>query len=332
MMPDDWQWLRPLWLLGLLPLIVTWWWVIRRHQAGSGWDAWVDAELQPYVLSSPSPGSKIPVHLLFLCWLLCVLVLAGPVWQQQPVPVYESRPSLVAVMDVSPSMNLDDLKPTRMQRAVFKLSDLLDRAVGIELGLLVFAERPYVISPITDDVNTLQAFLPSLSTELAPVRGSNLHLAIDKAVELLQQAGKQTGQIVLFTDSDIDDRDIASAKRAKGAGYTVSVIGVGTKNGAPLRSNEGGFVYDANGSIVVPKVNVTELQQLGQAGGGASTLITRSGKDIDTALRLSNDSNLNSDEPLQQDNYSDYWIEQGVWLLPVLALLSLGLFRRGLFL
>lgn len=327
---DALEWLRPFWLMAIMPLLIGWWWVARFIHGSSAWESWVDPELQPHVLSSAAQGSRWGVHGLFLAWLLTVVVLAGPVWEQQPVPVFESRPSMIAVVDVSPSMNLEDLQPSRIERLVFKMSDLLDQAKGIELGLLVFAERPYVVSPLTDDIETLRAFLPSLTTDLAPVPGSELHLAIDKAVALFQQAGKTSGQIVLFTDSRIDEQDIDAADAAREAGYWVSVIGVGTTNGAPLRDRDGQFVRDQNGSLVVPKIDVSMLRSLADAGGGVSTLITRGNSDIESVFRLS-DSLLDPDDStLEQGQTSDYWVEHGVWLLPFFALFSLGFFRRGL--
>ncbi len=329
-MIDSIHWLRPLWLLAIFPLLVLWWWVIRHRLASSAWENFVDPELQPFVLAPSSKGSRIGIHVLFITWLIGLLVLAGPVWEQQPVPVYEARPSMLVVMDISPSMDLDDLAPSRMQRAVFKLSDLLDLAKGIEIGMLVFAERPYVVSPLTDDVSTLQAFLPSISTALAPVRGSQLNLAIDRAVELLQQAKKPDGQIVLITDSDVSERDIDAARAAFDAGFRVSVIGVGTRNGAPLRDAQGNFARNANGDVVIPKLNMVELGKLSQAGGGISSTISASGADIKSVVELSNASPVNAIETSSDTPVSDYWVEHTVWVLPLFLLLGLGVFRKGL--
>lgn len=333
-MMESLHWLRPLWLLALLPLIAAWWWVLRRGVGSSAWESYVDPALQPYVLAPASKRSHLGVHALFFTWFLALIVLAGPVWEQQPVPVYEARPSMVVVMDISPSMDLDDLAPSRIERAVFKLSDLLDQARGIDIGLLVFAERPYVVSPLTDDVKTLQAFLPSVSTALAPVRGSQLNLAIDRAVELLQQAGKADGQIVLFTDSEIRDQDVTAASAANDAGYALSVIGVGTRNGAPLRDENGNFIRNENGAVVVPKLNMSELRKLANAAGGVSTAITANTSDINAVIELSasqiKDQTGSTLDGAQDNRVSDYWVEHTVWVLPLFLLMGLGLFRKGL--
>lgn len=333
-MMESLHWLRPMWLAPLLPLIGVWWWVVRRRMSGSAWESYVDPALQPFVLGPASSGSKLGVHALFFTWLLGLIVLAGPVWEQQPVPVYEARPAMVVVMDISPSMDLDDLAPSRIERAVFKLSDLLDQARGMDIGLLVFAERPYVVSPLTDDVETLKAFLPSVSTNIAPVRGSQLNLAIDRAVELLQQARKTDGQIVLFTDSDVSEQDIEAASSANDAGYTLSVIGVGTRNGAPLRDVRGNFIRNESGVVVVPKLNMSELGKLANTAGGVATAITAGTSDIQSVIEISvsqlDDQTDTAPDEASDNRVSDYWVEHAVWVLPLFLLLGLGFFRKGL--
>jgi len=327
---DTLHWLRPYWLVGLPLLLFAWWFVARRLPSHSAWEQWVDPALHKYVLGGQAKASRIGMHCLFLVWMAVLIVLAGPVWEQQPVPVFEAKPAVMLVVDVSPSMNLNDLPPSRMQRAVFKVSDFLDAASGFEFGLLVFSERPYVVSPLTDDADTLRAFLPSLNPSLAPIAGSELNLAVEKAATLLQQAGKAQGQIVVFTDSRIDDADVAAAKAAYDSGYTVSVIGVGTVSGAPLRNAEGEFIRDASGSLVIPKVDAAELREFASAGGGVSRLVSRGTVDINSVIELSKIIATPTDTATDSNPRVDYWVEHGVWFLPVLLFLSLGLFRRGL--
>jgi len=114
------------------------------------------------------------------------------------------------------------------------------------------------------------------------------------------------------------------------------VIGVGTKNGAPLRNETGDFVRDSNGSVVVPKVNIAQLRALAKAGGGVSSLLTRSAQDIEAVFQLSeglaisNPDTESGSDSAELTPVADYWVEYGVWVLPILLLLALGLLRRGL--
>jgi len=197
-------------------------------------------------------------------------------------------------------------------------------------------------------MKTLQAFLPSISTSLAPVRGSQLHLAINRAVALLQQAGKTQGQIVLFTDSNVSSQDIEASEAASDSGFVVSVVGVGTRNGAPLRDENGNFVRNTEGDVVVPKLNMDELSRLTYPARGVSSVITANSSDIQSLVELSNlqvrDENgtaENTDPSVKhnggntldntgQDRVSDFWVEHLVWVLPVFLLMALGFFRKGL--
>jgi len=80
----------------------------------------------------------------------------------------------------------------------------------------------------------------------------------------------------------------------------------------------------------VPKVEISELRKLAEAGGGVSTLITRGGGDLNAVFNLSASAVLNDPNAIEQDARSDYWVEYGVWVLPIVMLLALGFFRRGL--
>ena len=221
------SWLRPWWLIALLPLAILaiqWW---RTQGSNSDWARYVDVALQPYVIESGAGSSKRASWILFLVWAIAIIILAGPVWEKTEVPVFAARPAVVTLLDLSPSMRLDDVKPDRLSRARFKLEDFLDQSKDMQVGLIAFSERPYVISPLTDDITTVSAFLPSLTPEIMPVQGSRLDLAIVRAVELLDQASVSSGSIFLITDSRVGQRDIDAAVHARSRGHSVSVLAVG---------------------------------------------------------------------------------------------------------
>jgi len=328
--------LRPFWLWAYLPLLllVIFWW--RRRQPLGNWDALVDKQLQAYVIESGSERRSWAPLLMFAVWALCILLLAGPVWEQQEVPVFEAEESEVVLLDLSRSMLTDDIKPDRLTRARFKLRDLLKRSQGVQIALLAFSERPYVISPLTDDVETIDAFVPSLAPDIMPVQGSRIDLAIDRAVELLQQAKAVNGRLVLITDSEVNDLAIEAASRAQELGHQLSIIGVGTSRGAPLRGADGRFIQAANGAIVVPQLKMDGLQRLAQAGGGVAVKVSSDDSDLDQVLQ-SNAGLVtrkeNAQSSLAGDNESmqqNWWVERSPLLLPLIVLAALFLFRRGI--
>jgi len=323
-------WLRPEWLWGLIPLVLLAMLLWRRNSQAGDWDALVDSALQPYVLESGSRRSKLVPALGLLFCLISLLMLAGPVWKQIEMPAYKQQQSQVILFDLSASMNTDDLKPSRLVRARYKLQDLLERSTGVQMGLIAFSERPYVVSPLSDDAATLGAFIDSLSPDIMPVGGSRADLAIDNAVELLQQAGAGDGQIILITDTSVNENLKAAALRARDAGYKVSVLGAGTAAGAPLRGNDGQFIKDRNGSIVVPRVDIKQYRLLSATTGGMAVLLRDNDQDIDVLVQAQR-SLATGEDAGSNDSSADAtnWVDYGPYLVPLLMLLMLPFFRRG---
>jgi len=314
----DVNWLRPLWLLGFIPwvLVLVYWWRGGKHY--SAWEQVVDPALRPYVIEgSAQPRSPAPLW-LFAAWALALLMLAGPVWKQQEVPVFQAQQAEVVLLDLSSSMLADDIAPDRLTRARFKLSDLLARSAG----------RPYVISPLTEDTSTIEAFLPSLHPDIMPVQGSRLDLAVERAVVLLEQTGVQQGHILYIGDQRINQRDIDAVAQAREQGHRVSVIAVGTSAGKPLRDENGQFVRDASGAVVVPQIDMSQMRRLADSGGGRAVMLTTDSQDLDTLSAIREALRINVGDP-SETTRKVYWVEYAPLLVWPLMLVALLLFRRG---
>ena len=322
------HWLRPWWLLALLPLAAAtfWWW--RQRSSVSAWETVVDQALQPYVIEAGNARRRWSPLALMGVWLLTTLVLAGPVWQQREVPVFEAQQAAVILFDLSASMLTDDIKPNRLVRARFKLNDLLERTAGMQLALIGFSERPYVISPLTDDAATVKAFVPSLVPDIMPVQGSRVDLAIARGLQLLAQAQIARGHLLLVTDSATGERELSMAESVVEAGHRLSVLAVGTRSGSPLRAADGGFVLDDQGVIVVPRIDQAALEVLAKTGGGVATLISSDAQDLDRLMAVQQRIAVEGDAS-EIKHKETYWIEWGPWCVILISIAALGLFRRG---
>lgn len=328
-MPDV-TWLRVEWLWGLLPFALLSVFVWRRNTQPGDWESLVDPALQPYVLESAGHRSKfIPMVSLVFC-LLALLMLAGPVWHKKEAPAFKQQQAQVVLFDLSASMLTDDLKPSRLVRARYKLQDLLDRSKGVQMGLIAFSERPYVISPLSDDAATLGAFVESLSPEIMPVGGSRADLAVDNAISLLQQAGASDGQIIMISDTQVDENLRNAAKRSADAGFKLSVLGAGTAGGAPLRGSGGQFVKDRSGAIVVPRVEIADYRALAASAGGTAVLLSDGDQDINAILNVQKQLTVQAASNTSDTNTDVVnWVEYSPYVIPLLMLLLLPLFRRG---
>lgn len=339
MVNGELEFLRPLWLWGLLPLTLGAWWAWRRSRrtTTSAWERVVDPALAPYVIEPERTGSRGRgvVRWLFAGWALALLALSGPVWEWREVTLHDAPRAQVLVLDLSRSMLAEDIVPDRLTRARYKVRDLLERAGGTRTGLVAFAERPYVISPLTDDAATLEAFLPSLEPSLMPAQGSRPALAIALAAALLERSAAPGGHLILITDAEPSEETMAAAAAARAAGHRLSVLGVGTSRGAPLRDANGQFVRAADGGIVVPQLDMAALGELARAGGGVAVALSSDGSDVEALARVRTATAPSAREEGNERNAAAgrtgerYWTERAPWLLPPLALLALALFRRG---
>ena len=142
----NFHFLRPQWLLALIPLVLLLW-LIRRQGDGSDsvWSRICDADLLRYLLvSHDSKASRLPLWLLAGGGLIAVLALADPAWDKQPQPVFRNLDARVIVFDLSRSMLAADLAPSRLARARFKVADILRRSKEGQTGLVVFAGDAFV--------------------------------------------------------------------------------------------------------------------------------------------------------------------------------------------
>jgi len=326
---DHWQdfhFLRPLCLL-LLPVlagVLFWWWRQRRH-AGS-WSAVVEPQLLPHLLSGKlSRVSVWPLLVMSLAGVLMIVALAGPTWQRLSQPLFQQQSALVILWDLSRSMLSTDLRPNRLQKSRFKLLDLLHQRKEGQTALVVFAGTAYTVVPLTEDVLTIEAMLSSLHPDLMPAQGSRPELAIEKAVQLFQQGGILHGQVLLLTDSD-SPAAVTAAEQLQQSGHRLSVLAVGTPQGAPIPKEQGGFIKDRQGNIVLPGLNETRLQQMALAGGGLYQRLSLGDQDLHRLLSLWSRSDKQMSESQAQ---FDQWQEQGPWLLLLVLPLAALLFRRG---
>ena len=327
-MPEAFHFQQPVWFLALLPLAVLIWRVRGHGSTDSAWRRVCDANLLPYLLINPTRGdSRLPLWLLAGGWLIAVIALADPVWEKMPQPVFRTEESRVVVLDLSRSMASPDLKPSRLERARYKVEDVLRRSEEGQVGLVVFAGDAFVVAPLTQDARTITELLKALEPGLMPVQGSRVDRGLRKAGELLTQAGAGRGEILLVTDGYEGSQAIDAARDLRRQGYTVSVLGVGTAEGAPLSDEGGGFVHDDKGAIVVPRLDVASLRALAAAGGGRYATITGNGADLNALLtpltpRL--------DAKVEQTGLqTDAWRSRSPWLVVLLLPLAALAFRRG---
>lgn len=327
---EEFHFLRPEWLLALLPALIACWWLHHRQKQVGNWGHVISPELLPFLLDSvPKKQRRILPVVAMTGWLLATLAMAGPTWERTPLPVHKQENALVILFDLSPSMLAQDLKPNRLTRARLKLIDLLQQRKEGTTALIAYSGDSFVVSPLTDDADTIAALVPALDPYIMPSHGSNIEAAIEQALELAFNTGLTEGNFLLVTDSVAPSAQDTINETIKDLGdFRLSILGIGTKEGAPIPLGNGGFAKDKSGSIVVPRLNITSLKKLANLNGGRYTNLTADDADI---LYLAQQFNAQTNSPNKQlERTFDSWSDQGYWIALPLLLILLPAFRRGL--
>lgn len=311
---ENFHFLRPIWLLALLPVLLFFIAMWRVNSVVTAWDKAIDKSLLPYLLDrSKNASQRTPLILLFCAWCLSILALAGPVWEQLPQPVQKREDALVIVMDLSLSMFAPDHSPNRLDLAKRKLRDILDLRAEGQTALVVYAGDAHTVTPLTDDVVTIAALVPSLSPNIMPLFGSNPTAALDLAIDLLDGTDATRGKVLLMTDGISGfDEELLITEQFADNDYQLLIMGIGTEEGAPIRTNDGNFLTDDAGSLIVPTLNKNVLQSLANRVNGRYHDIQLADSDL---AYLLTDFELLDDEQLSDvEEEFDVWYEFGPWL------------------
>lgn len=323
--------IRPmvLWAMPVVLFIV--WMLQKNHAKDDAWSKICDPHLLDAIkIKSSGKGS----HLSKLLWpisIISILAIAGPAYKKMPTPVIKNQTALILALDVSKSMLSDDIKPNRLERAKFKINDILAKRKDGQTALLVYSGDAFVVTPLTDDTETIALMLKAISPDIMPVQGSRVDIALLKAQDLLTQAGYVSGDVILLNDGVNSNKAENVAEELANNRIHTSVLAIGTKDGAPIPTTRG-FLKDNSGNIVIPKLEVSALRDLASSGNGRFAQISGDSSDIDSILpdQVNNDSDKesNQDDAFETENY----IDEGPWLTLLLLPLFALLFRKGLLL
>ena len=320
----------PQWLWLLIPVLLVLFVLLKAKNREGGLHKFIDPKLAPFVLVGEAAGkSRKLLATASIFYTIAVLAMAGPSWQKVKHAAYKKETALVIALDLSASMYAKDVQPNRLVRARFEIIDLLKQRKEGLTGLVVYAGDAFVVSPLTDDAETIIAQAKFIDPSIMPVQGSQAAIAIEKAMQLLHQANAKDGQILLVTD-EINDVEATTqaAQQAKQQGVQVSVLAIGTEAGSPIPLPQGGFIKDQQGTIVLAKTNPKQMQTVAQAGGGLYVESDIGDQDLNRLMRQFSSENPDN---LVKNNKKEIeaWINEGAYLVLLLLPLALLAFRKG---
>ncbi|MGZ3866593.1 MAG: VWA domain-containing protein [Bacteroidia bacterium] len=215
---------------------------------------------------------------------------------------------IMVCLDVSNSMLAEDLKPNRLERAKLAIEKMIDNLEGDRLGIIVFAGEAYTQLPITTDYSSAKLFLNAISPNMIPTQGTDISVAIDKAIESFgSDLGKNKAIVIITDGEDHEEEAIKKAEEAEKKDITIHTIGIGSDAGVPIPiySNgiPAGYKKDKEGNTVVTRLNEKLLQEI--AGAANGVYVKASNADVGLGAVLDKIAELDKKQ-IESKRYTDY--------------------------
>ncbi|NMY01405.1 tetratricopeptide repeat protein [Pseudomonas sp. WS 5059] len=321
------HWFRPWWLL-LLPVLGWLLWQLWHRQKRAGrWQMILPPAFHAALLSGGNGReSKSPWLLLGLAWLLALLALLGPGWQRVEQISQKPADPLVVLLELTPEMLATDSPPNRLEQARRKLVDLLQARSDAQTAIVVYAGSAHTLVPLSDDLATSRNLLEALRPSIMPEAGHRADLAVEKALGLLKHGGLGQGRLLLIGSSLSKQERQGIRLLLQGQAPSLSILGIGSREGTPVTQESGEFLKDEQGAILIPRLDSPTLKAFASEMGGRYRQARLDDKDLRSLGLMDGPQNLRDDgQRLQLDT----WADQGYWFLLPLLLLAACAGRRG---
>ncbi|MFJ4145693.1 VWA domain-containing protein [Pseudomonas sp. NPDC089734] len=321
------HWLRPWWLL-ILPLLALLIWHLWHRQKRAGrWQMIMPVAFHSVLLSGGrGRNNKLPWVVLGLCWALALLALLGPGWQRVEQVSQKPVDPLVVLLELTPQMLATDSPPTRLEQARRKLLDLLQARSDSQTAIIVYAGSAHTLVPLSDDLATSHNLLDAIKPSIMPLAGQRADLAVKKALDLLKQGALGQGRMLLIGSSLSEQERQGIEQQLKGQSPPLLILGVGTAEGAPVTLENGSLLKDAQGAILVPRLDNASLNDFANNIGGSYRQARMDDEDLRSLGLFSGPQHLRNDGQIL---HLDTWADQGHWFLLPLLLLAACAGRRG---
>lgn len=218
--------------------------------------------------------SWIKLILVTVSLLLLIVAAANPQVGTKLEEVKQTGIDVFILLDVSLSMSAEDIKPNRLEKAKYQISNLINKLRGDRIGLIIFSGDAYVQIPLTIDYSAASLFLSAVDFKSVPQPGTAIATAINLAAKSFDYKAGTQKVIIVITDGEDHEGNITEAiNDAVAKDLKIFTIGLGSQDGVPLPvyNSQGqaiGFKKDRDGNTVLTKLNDSILKEIASKGNG----------------------------------------------------------------
>ena len=312
--------IRPWWLLAILPAFVFTRYLLKKGSERSIWRHVISPHLLAHLLSAGGARNRVtPATVFMAVSILAAVAMSGPSWERSDSPFAEDLAPLAVVLDMSFSMDQTDVKPSRLERSKQKMRDLMSIRSASRTGIIVYAGTSHTVIPLTNDTRLIENLLWALGTDVMPRQGKSLERTLPRIREMFQET-TIPGTILVMTDGVSKKATEAFARFCKTSGHQLIVYGIGKKEApdimmAPVGDHVLGGVF-----IPIEEKSLLNLAHSCKGMYQSSTIDKNDMERINRRIDFNFVSAADSSRP---------WIDGGYYLLFPLAALFVFSFRKG---
>ncbi len=258
-----------------------------------------------------------------------IIAWANPQWGSRTETVKIKSSDIVIALDISQSMLAEDISPNRMERAKFMLSELLKKLRGDRVGLVFFAGSAYLQMPLSNDFASAETFIRSANPSQAGTQGTVIADAIELSQTIFGDDSPSQKALIIVSDGENHETEaVEAAQEAFDNGIYTFTLGIGTEEGANIPVIKGGKRFlkrDNEGQAVVSSLNVNNLQNIAEAGGGKFFLLNNSSSvlsQLERELERLKKKEVEQRSFTDYNSYFQYFIFMAILALSVELLLS----------
>lgn len=215
----------------------------------------------------------IPV-LYLLAFLFLILSMVDLLAGKEKIKTQQKMNNVLFLLDVSNSMNAEDIQPNRLTEAKNIMVNSLPNMGNDRVGIVVFAGEANSIMPLTNDFNAAENYINGIETSVIKIQGTDFLKAMNVAVQKFKNIPKGARQIIMISDGEDNEGNEDEAIRlAKNEGIVVNTVGIGTEQGAPVPEyfygQLMGYKLDMTGETVISKLQENALKDIAGSTGGS---------------------------------------------------------------
>lgn len=236
-------------------------------------EIFADSSFHDHLFEKKSGFTKFFTTLYLLGTLFLIFSIIDLLNGSEEVKSNQRLNNVVFMLDVSNSMNAEDIEPSRLAQAKNLMINTMQKMKNDKVGIVIFAGEAISIMPLTTDYNSAETYISGIETNSMQIQGTDFLKGMQAAVEKFKNVSKGSRKVILLSDGeDNEGNDNAAIRLANSEGITVTSVGIGSDEGAPVPEYEFGqlmgYKIDMNGQTVISKRQTEALKKIAESTGG----------------------------------------------------------------